>query len=97
MAYHSGGASLDPEKSFANRSIADGALRECVIGTGRKRLSEIADFYEVEEDEVDKAYRAIASAMYVAVRLGGAPCSGMPWRWGYGYPHCFVSPNDLVE
>lgn len=97
MAYHSAGASLDPEKSFTNRTISDGALRECVIETGRKRLSEIADFYEVEEDAVDKAYRAIANAMYVAVRLSGAPCSGMPWRWGYGYPHCFVSPNDLVE
>ena len=96
MAYHSAGASAAPEQSFANRAIADQALRACVVETGKKRLSEIAELYGADEDTVGNAYRAIANAMYLAVRLGGAPCSGMPWRWGYGYPHCFVTPSDLV-
>jgi hypothetical protein len=96
MAYHSAGASAAPEESFANRAIADQALRACVVETGKKRLSEIAELYGADEDTVGNAYRAIANAMYLAVRLGGAPCSGMPWRWGYGYPHCFVTPSDLV-
>jgi hypothetical protein len=26
--------------------------------------------------------------MYQAVRLGGGPCTGLPWRWGHGWPEC---------
>ena len=33
-------------------------------------------------------YAAIAELMYRAVRIGGIPCSGLPWRWGYGWPEC---------
>jgi hypothetical protein len=33
-------------------------------------------------------YQGIADLMYRAVRLGGIPCSGLPWRWGYGWPAC---------
>ena len=33
-------------------------------------------------------HEAVASLMYRAVRLGGIPCSGLPWRWGYGWPEC---------
>ncbi len=97
IAYHSAGPNGEPKMSFANRLNADRALRDCVIQTGKTRLSEIAKSYKVEEKTVADAYRAIANAMYVAVRLGGAPCSGMPWRWGYGYPNCFLSPRDFVE
>ena len=38
---------------------------------------------------VDWAYETISEAMYQAVRAGGAPCSGLPWRWGYGWPQCW--------
>lgn len=30
----------------------------------------------------------MANMMYVSVRLGGGPCSGLPWRWGFGYAPC---------
>jgi len=30
----------------------------------------------------------IAEIMYRAVRLGGAPCTTLPWRWGFGWPKC---------
>jgi hypothetical protein len=41
---------------------------------------------------VDEAYAAIADAIFAAVRLGGAPCSGLSWRWGYGFPNCLRLP-----
>lgn len=36
----------------------------------------------------DTGGQAVAEAMFGAVRLGGGPCSGLPWRWGYGRPDC---------
>lgn len=33
--------------------------------------------------------QAVADAMYLAVRVGGGPCSGLSWRWGYGLPRCW--------
>ena len=95
-AYHSAGSSAVPERSFANRAEADQALRTCVVETGKTRQLEIAELYGTDADSVANAYRAIADAMYLAVRLGGGPCSGMPWRWGYGYRQCFVNANDLA-
>ena len=29
-----------------------------------------------------------ADMMYRAVRIGGGPCTGLPWRWGNGWPGC---------
>lgn len=95
--YHSAGSASDFEASFHARLTADEALRLCVIEAGEGRLVEIAAIYEVDEETVRQAYRAISRAMFVAVRFGGAPCSGLPWRWGYGYPDCFVTPRDLAR
>lgn len=97
VAYHSAGPRSDPETSFINRAIADRKLRECVIETGNTRRSEIAAFYKVDSNKVYEAYRGIANSMYLAVRLGGAPCTALPWRWGFGYPNCYVKPVDLFE
>ena len=56
----------------------------------------IAGRYDVEEDTVRQAYATVAGAMFLAVRLGGGPCTALSWRWGYGYPHCVVLPGDLA-
>ena len=96
-AYHAAGPTSDPEASYTNRIAADQALEACVIETGQSRISDIARHYEVDEETIAEAYRAIAGSMRLAVRFGGAPCSGLPWRWGYGYPHCIVLPGDLQE
>lgn len=87
-AYHLGGEDPAPEASFAARLAADEALRTCVAGTVETRRSELTTQYGLSEDDIDKAYNMIAAAMFDAVRLGGMPCSGLPWRWGYGWPHC---------
>lgn len=66
------------EGGIAGRIAADAGLKVCV-----------ADVLEARA-VTPQAADAVAQTMFVAVRLGGAPCSGLPWRWGYGWPHCTV-------
>ena len=94
-AYHKAGDALDASSSFAARVDADMALRACVITTGQSRVDALVQEYDVTPDQVAVAYDSIAQAMYLAVRFGGGPCSGLPWRWGYGYPHCSVLTGAL--
>jgi len=86
--YHDASGARSAEDSFAKRLEADEALRQCVAEQGAASVAELAARYAATEDQIRLAYRVIAEAMYSAVRFGGGPCSGLPWRWGYGYPHC---------
>ena len=76
------------EESFEARRNADLALKSCVIEVGQERKPELVEEYDVSPEQVSILYEAVASLMYRAVRLGGIPCSGLPWRWGYGWPEC---------
>jgi len=75
-AYHHAGGAANPAASFQARLEADLALKSCVSAA------------HVDWGHDERTYERIAAAMYVAVRVGGGPCSGLPWRWGYGYPAC---------
>jgi hypothetical protein len=86
--YHDAGGATLAEDSYAARLAADGALRTCVVAGAATRLPALADRYEVSEDQVRAAYTTIGDAMFNAVRFGGGPCTGLPWRWGYGFPDC---------
>jgi hypothetical protein len=87
--YHTGGATeADAKASFAARRAADEELRLCVMRSGEDRLEALSADYGLSREEVSRLYRTIADVMYRAVRLGGVPCSGMPWRWGFGWPQC---------
>ena len=87
--YHTAGSLLTTAtESFYERKNADMRLRACVLETGVKRTSELHAAYQLSEQEIQLLYSAIADLMYHAVRLGGVPCSGLPWRWGYGWPEC---------
>ena len=87
--YHAGpGNGSTAEESFEARKQADLALQACVIETGHTRATELSVEYDVSPGTVDTLYAVIAELMYRAVRLGGVPCSGLPWRWGYGWPEC---------
>lgn len=94
--YHTAGGALDASASFEARLIADLALKACVTATGQDRVDALVAAYQVNPDQIAWAFAAIADAMYVAVRIGGRPCSGLTWRWGYGYPACsvFAGPRD---
>ncbi len=87
--YHAGApAGADAAASFDARLKADEALGQCVRQTGAERVTALSAEYGVSEDDVRLLYDGLAEGMYGAVRLGGAPCTGLSWRWGYGWPQC---------
>ena len=86
--YHDAASATEPGQSYDARLAADEALRACVVAGAAARLPALADRYDVTEDQVRAAYRTIGDTMFTAVRFGGGPCTGLPWRWGYGYPGC---------
>ncbi|NNC63711.1 MAG: hypothetical protein HKN84_02915 [Gammaproteobacteria bacterium] len=88
-AYHSGGAdSISAEESFERRKEADLRLSACVVETGVARSGELGELYGLTEAQIRGLYLSISELMYRAVRLGGIPCTDLPWRWGYGWPLC---------
>ncbi len=92
-AYHRG-AAVDEEipddalASFEARKRADEALRACVVASRAAQAAVLAEKYGLDEGEQTAVYEAIGGIMYRAVRLGGVPCTSLPWRWGYGWPEC---------
>jgi hypothetical protein len=74
--------------SFLARRKADETMRACVLAEGAARRDSLMWDYGLSAGMVDVLYQGIAGAMYRAVRLGGAPCSRLSWRWGYGWPQC---------
>lgn len=87
-AYHNAGGALEATLSFDARLEADIALKACVAGSAADRVTALSEMYDLSTDQIEGAYQGIAETMFLAVRLGGAPCTGLPWRWGYGYPPC---------
>lgn len=88
QAYYLGGEDPTPEASYSARLAADTALRSCVQATSELRRDELKSQYDVSDTRIDQAYDLIAASMFDAVRVGGGPCSGLTWRWGYGWPQC---------
>lgn len=87
--YHAGvPPGADAKASFQARRHADEELRQCVRRIGEDRTGVLSAEYGLEGDEVALIYAGVADVMYRAVRLGGAPCTGLPWRWGFGWPDC---------
>ena len=89
-AYYDGAEAPDAETSFDARLEADRRLELCVAEMGVSRRDELAEIYGIRPDQVETAYSTIGSAMFWAVRFGGGPCTGLPWRWGFGFPDCSV-------
>ncbi len=87
-AYHNAAGTSTAEDSFEARLAADEALKACVVEDGNQRADEFAIRYQMTPEQVRSAYSTIAGSMYLAVRFGGGPCTGLPWRWGFGYPGC---------
>ena len=83
---------------YAKRKQADQELRQCVITTGIRLAPQLSKDHSVLENKVRHTFRVTAELMYQAVRLGGQPCSLLPWRWGYGWPNCaFAAVSDVQE
>lgn len=87
--YHPGGTTnASAQESFEARKAADLGLESCVLATGVERAPQLSQEYGVTSEQVIALYELIAALMYRSVRIGGVPCSGLPWRWGYGWPRC---------
>lgn len=93
-AYHAAGGAENAAASYASRLAADKALAICVRETGRTRARGLAARYALSEPQVRALYNVLARAIFDAVRVGGLPCSGLSWRWGYGYPPCSTEPEN---
>lgn len=93
-AYHKGGADPAAEASYDARLAADLALQQCVAATADDRDEVLETVYGLSAEQIRAVYARIASSMFLAVRLGGGPCTGLPWRWGYGYPQCWQGESD---
>jgi hypothetical protein len=89
QCYHRGGSGADTaSESFDQRKTADLELEACVVETGIRRSAALQELYDLSDDQIRLVYESIAAMMYRAVRLGGIPCTELPWRWGYGWPLC---------
>jgi len=81
---------------YTQRKRADEELKQCVVATGAELAPQLSVKYSTSEENIREAFSVIAEIMYSAVRLGGQPCSLLPWRWGYGWPNCaFASISDV--
>jgi len=78
----------ETENGFSKREYSDTVLRECVKLTGAEQSDAIAARLGLPEQEIITLINLTGDLMYHAVRVGGAPCTGLPWRWGHGWPPC---------
>jgi hypothetical protein len=87
--YHAGPpGNAEASTSVSLRKAADEEARQCIVRTAATREQALAAAYGISRREVARIYRAIADTTYEAVRAGGAPCTGLNWRWGFGLPTC---------
>jgi len=77
---------------YNKRLKADSDLRQCVIDFGNDNSARLATKFNIDKQKIEQQFVYTGELMYRAVRLGGKPCSLLPWRWGYGWPHCKVLP-----
>jgi len=89
-AYHNAGGAARATQSYEARLSADEALRACVKAHGDTYAEDYAARYDMTPEQIRNVHALTADALYGAVRFGGGPCSGLPWRWGFGYPGCSV-------
>ena len=78
----------ESDDGFNKREQSDAELRQCVQHTGRGQGDEISALLRLPKQDIIELIDLTAELMYQAVRIGGAPCTGLPWRWGHGWPRC---------
>jgi hypothetical protein len=84
------------EDGYTKRKQADQTLRQCVADTGSEMAEQLSQKFASPEENVRHAFSMTAELMYKAVRLGGQPCSLLPWRWGYGWDNCAFAKTSQI-
>jgi hypothetical protein len=87
----------ETQDGYAQRLNADNNLKQCVLEFAKTHSQMYADQFGLDKASIETQLSITANMMYAAVRLGGKPCSFLPWRWGYGWPHCFALSADHDE
>lgn len=78
--YHAG------DGGYIARLQADNQLRSEIINYGVTNAATIQARTGLQTpEEVIFLYELLAEGVYRGVRLGGAPCTGQPYAWGFGY------------
>lgn len=75
-------------EGFDRRLRADEELRRCVREYGPRLAPELSARHGLPEETVISIFSTAGEIMHQAVRVGGKPCTFLPWRWGYGWPQC---------
>ncbi len=88
------GESID---GFAKRLQADQELRQCVRQSASTESRQLAVSLGLPAAEISEMIKLTADLMYAAVRAGGKPCTGLPWRWGHGWPECGIKLPLSIE
>jgi hypothetical protein len=87
--YHAAGRPHGDEvESYTARLQADIGLKSCVRDVSTSRTNHLSDAYGLSGEQIVAIYKQISELMFLVVRLGGVPCSGLSWRWGFGWPSC---------
>jgi hypothetical protein len=80
QAYHTG------DGGYVGRLQADIQLRSEIISYGIENAATVQSRAGLNTpEEAIFLYELLTEAVYRGVRLGGAPCTGEPYAWGYGY------------
>ncbi|MDH3386440.1 MAG: hypothetical protein OEN02_00930 [Gammaproteobacteria bacterium] len=87
----------ESDNGFEKRQQADADLRACVRRAGEEQSADIAKRLGLLRQDVLDLIYTTADLMYQAVRLGGGPCTGLPWRWGHGWPECAPDVETLID
>ena len=87
----------ETQNGFEKRLTADRELRACVLRTGATEQDRLAQKLGLSPREVHDAFDVIGEMMFRAVRLGGGPCTSLPWRWGHGWPECAPDLETMTE
>ncbi|MBE1285753.1 MAG: hypothetical protein GJ676_20745 [Rhodobacteraceae bacterium] len=82
-AYHDVTGARSAEDSYQARLIADRELQLCVTQT-----ADLKPEVDRRWGMTDAMYERLGETMFWAVRFGGGPCTGLSWRWGYGFEDC---------
>ena len=78
----------ETEDGYEKREYSDAQLRSCVRMTGEQHGTEISASIKLTRKQIVDIINLTSELMYHAVRVGGGPCTGLPWRWGHGWPEC---------
>ena len=74
------------EGGYEGRLKVDNALRQNILQYAFENTEEIQKRTGLQDDaSVLFMYEVVADSIYRGVRLGGMPCTGMSYAWGYGY------------